>query len=155
MTVRLHATTFLIGEVGVLVRGASGSGKSSLALTCLAIPPTIPPAIAPAPVRLVADDQTVLTCHGGRLVARAPDTIRGRIELRGIGIMTVAVEPACIVRLVVDRAAGPRLPSVNLSEVLILGVAVPHVVIAPDDPDAAARLVHVLAGHVGSSRAVV
>ncbi len=51
---------------------------------------------------LVSDDRTVLTDRGGWLEASAPDTIRGRIEARGIGILNAAPAPPCRIVLAVD-----------------------------------------------------
>src|SRR5689334_23520913 len=49
----VHATAIALGGNAALIRGAPGSGKSDLALRCLAIAPT---ALVPCPASLVADD---------------------------------------------------------------------------------------------------
>ena len=74
----LHATTVAIGEVAVVIEGRSGSGKSDLALRLIG-----------RGAVLVSDDQTLLIRRGETLIARAPDTIAGQIEVRGIGIVTM------------------------------------------------------------------
>ena len=61
---------------GALVSGPSGAGKSDLMLRAL-----------DAGFRLVADDRTVAWSSGGRLFGRAPETLHGLIELRGLGIL--------------------------------------------------------------------
>jgi len=63
------------GWRAVLVFGESGSGKSDLALRALQ-----------AGWRLVSDDYSEVWSSGGALWARAPETIAGRIEARGLGI---------------------------------------------------------------------
>ena len=63
----------------VLLRGPSGAGKSDLALRLIE-----------AGGRLVADDQTRLARHGRGLVATAPTTLAGLIEVRGVGIVKLA-----------------------------------------------------------------
>jgi len=74
----LHATTVAVDQRGLVILGASGRGKSSLALQLIALGAT-----------LVADDRTVLSQVGNGLLAKSPDTIKGRIEARGVGLLTV------------------------------------------------------------------
>lgn len=88
----LHATAVAIGGMAVIIEGRSGSGKSDLALR-----------LVDRGAVLIADDQTLLIRRGDILVARAPDSITGRIEVRGIGIVAMPhiadVPVALIVRL--------------------------------------------------------
>lgn len=92
-----HATAVVIGETGVLIRGASGAGKTALAF-----------ALIDAAHRdglfaaFIADDRVALESAGGRLIARVPETIAGRAERRGHGIEDVAFVPAALIRLIVD-----------------------------------------------------
>src|SRR5690606_18170052 len=72
----IHATCVVIGEIGVILRGPSGSGKSDLALR-----------LVDTGGLLVADDQVFLSVENGALVARAPPTISGKLEVRGLGIV--------------------------------------------------------------------
>jgi HPr kinase/phosphorylase len=66
--------------VGVLIRGASGIGKSETAL-----------GLIERGYSLVADDVTRITSFEGReLMATAPDLTRNHMEVRGIGIINVA-----------------------------------------------------------------
>jgi HPr kinase/phosphorylase len=66
--------------VGVLIRGASGIGKSECAL-----------GLIERGYSLVADDVTRITSLEGReLMATAPDLTRNHMEIRGIGIINVA-----------------------------------------------------------------
>lgn len=75
---RLHATTVAIDGMAVMIEGASGSGKSDLALRLI-----------DRGAVLVSDDQTLVVRSGKTLLARAPTTIAGRIEVRGIGILAM------------------------------------------------------------------
>jgi len=106
----LHATTVAFGDSAVLVTGASGSGKSSLALQLMAIG-----------AGLVADDQTVLTLSGTQITASCPHRIAGMIEARGVGLLNVPAHPAAAVALVVDldRVETDRLP--DHRQITILG----------------------------------
>lgn len=99
----------------MLLRGPSGAGKSDLALRLI-----------DGGARLVADDQTELVRDGDRILARPPETLAGRIEVRGIGIVEVPYLPSAPVVLVCDlvppgdvvRLPGPvttRLQGVELS----------------------------------------
>src|SRR5438552_844773 len=66
--------------IGVLIRGASGIGKSECVL-----------GLIERGYSLVADDVTRITSLEGReLMATAPDLTRNHIEVRGIGIINVA-----------------------------------------------------------------
>jgi HPr kinase/phosphorylase len=66
--------------VGVLIRGASGIGKSECVL-----------GLIERGYSLVADDVTRITSLEGReLIATAPELTRNHMEVRGIGIINVA-----------------------------------------------------------------
>lgn len=75
---------------GALIEGRSGSGKSDLMLRLLDLG-----------FRLVADDRAVLWRSNGTLYGRAPDPLRGLIEARGVGILTVRAGPLGPVDMVV------------------------------------------------------
>ncbi len=126
----IHATTVAIGGKGVLIRGAPGSGKSDLALRLI-----------DAGARLVADDQTEIARVGRGLVARAPKTIFGKLEVRGIGIVKVrAVKQARLV-LAVDLVRPDqveRLPDPEWVE--LLNVRIPLIRLAPFEISAPAKL---------------
>jgi HPr kinase/phosphorylase len=105
----LHGTVAVIGACGVLVRGRSGSGKSSL---CLSLVEEC--ARLGLFARLVADDRVAIIACGDRLVARPHAVIAGKVERRGQGILAVPYEAAAVIRLVVDlesRDKSPRLPA--------------------------------------------
>jgi HPr kinase/phosphorylase len=108
----------------MLIRGAAGSGKSRLALALIqaATTGTLPF------TRLVADDRVAVEACHGRLIARAPPTLAGLIEVRGLGIRRIAFEPVAVVGWVVDLGAADavRLPDPATREVLISGVTLPR-----------------------------
>lgn len=125
---RMHATCVALGGAAVLLRGPSGTGKSDLALR-----------LVDAGAALVADDQVELTAEGGRLVARAPAALAGKLEVRGVGIVPLAAAVAAPVALVADLVpSAERLP--EPAEETILGIAIPRIEIAPFEPSAPAKL---------------
>ncbi|HXF55447.1 MAG TPA: aldolase [Hyphomicrobiaceae bacterium] len=95
----IHGTAIAVAGKAVLIRGPSGSGKSDLALRCVA---AAPGAIASGPALLVADDQVLASRNGERLIVRSPDTIRGRMEVRGVGLVEVPFVAEAELVLVVD-----------------------------------------------------
>lgn len=93
----LHATTVALDGRGVIVRGASGRGKSALALQLMALG-----------ADLVADDRTILTRRGDAVVASCPPAIRGRIEARGFGLLNATPCEEATLALVIDLDGEDR-----------------------------------------------
>jgi serine kinase of HPr protein (carbohydrate metabolism regulator) len=130
----LQATVVELDGIGVLLRGPSGSGKSDLALRLI-----------DGGARLVADDGVELARDGDRLIARfpkaAPDSLRGRMEVRGLGILPAPSLARTVVGLVVDLVpadAVERLP--EPAETGWLGIRVPVVALAAFEASAAAKV---------------
>ena len=125
----VHATAVIVGERAVLIRGASGSGKSSLGLALLARA-----ALVGRFAALVGDDRVRLEPHGGRLLVGTHPEIAGRIERRAFGIVAVAHERAAIVGIVVDLlAAGgavERLPMPGETRVCLHNIWLPRLALA-------------------------
>jgi serine kinase of HPr protein (carbohydrate metabolism regulator) len=114
----LHASCVALGGRAVLIAGASGSGKSDLALRLI-----------DRGARLVSDDYTLLKRAGERLLASAPATIAGRIEIRGIGIAELEPQTDIPVCLLLDLdLAAERLPEARNRD--LAGTAVPVVAIS-------------------------
>ena len=110
----LHASTVAVDGRAVLIAGPSGSGKSDLALRLL-----------DRGFTLVSDDQTILKRDGDRLLATAPPTIAGKLEIRGIGIVEMERVSDIPVALVVELTSDiTRLPD-DSRERPILGVKLP------------------------------
>ena len=141
----VHGTCVALGRTAVLLRGPSGSGKSDLALRFLFLARRGPAALE-API-LVADDQVYLTRKGARLAARAPESIRGKIEVRGIGIVDVKSVEDAELALVVDMVpAGDieRLPDGDAA-VCLLGLDIPLLRLSPWEASAPIKLAVALA----------
>lgn len=97
-----------------MIRGASGSGKSALALALMA-----------RGAALVADDVTLVARNGAELWATCPAAGRGLIEARGVGILSaMRVAEGAQLSLVVDLDdfETERLPLARQCD--ILGVSV-------------------------------
>ena len=126
----IHASTVAVDGHGILLRGASGSGKSDLALRLI-----------DAGGRLVADDQSELFRRGDRIFVRAPAAIAGLIEVRGIGIIRLAALAEAPLALIVDLVAADaaeRLPERRTEP--MLGLSLPVIQVAPFEASAPAKL---------------
>ncbi|MDO8534252.1 MAG: HPr kinase/phosphatase C-terminal domain-containing protein [Xanthobacteraceae bacterium] len=127
----VHASCVLVGRSAVLIRGPSGSGKSRLAEALLEAGRSglLPHAW------LVADDRVRLIPAHGRLVAAAPDAIRGQIEVRAFGIRRRECEPLALVGLVVDLEAqdAARLPEPGGLKTEILGIMLSRLPVGPGE----------------------
>ncbi|MGB7244908.1 MAG: HPr kinase/phosphatase C-terminal domain-containing protein [Sulfitobacter sp.] len=131
----LHASCVSYLDTGVLICGASGNGKSSLALQLMAFGAI-----------LVADDRTILTAHQGILTAQAPPAIAGLIEARGVGVLQAETLPSVRVSLVIDldHTETTRLPC--LRNASVLGICVPSLHKVESSAFPAAILQYVKAG---------
>jgi HPr kinase/phosphorylase len=143
----IHATAIAVDRRAILIRGRSGSGKSDLALRCLAVPAT---PWLPAPVRLVADDRVGLRLGpGGRLVAFAPETIAGRMEVRGLGIVDMPYDVDAEIALVADLIGSEDPPIERLPDPVpgttLLGRRIPSIRLKPFEPSAPIKLLLALA----------
>jgi HPr kinase/phosphorylase len=95
--VRIHGSCVARDGAGVLIVGASGAGKSDLTLRLLG-----------RGFILVADDQVEIS-HG---LARAPEALAGRLEVRGLGIVRLPYISNVKLNVVIALTAEPeRLPA--------------------------------------------
>jgi HPr kinase/phosphorylase len=123
----VHATSVVFKDKGVLIVGPSGSGKSALALSMIALGSM-----------LVADDRTKLASREGALFASSPVTIKGLIEARGVGIITLPQVQGARIQLVIDmsRIEASRFPEKQTYTVLDIALPCLHKVDAPYFPAA-------------------
>jgi serine kinase of HPr protein (carbohydrate metabolism regulator) len=110
----LHASTVALDGRAVLISGPSGAGKSDLALRLI-----------DRGFTLVSDDQTIVRKDNHRLLASAPPTIHGKLEIRGVGIVEMETVSDVPVALFVELTGDIlRLPD-DSRERLVLGVKLP------------------------------
>lgn len=135
----VHANCLVVGTHGILVRGRSGSGKSEL--TDLLI--------EAAGVKgnlgvLVADDRVYLSSIDGKLLARAPETISGLMEVRGRGVVKTLSMAAAKIDLLVDlkpESAIERHPDSPLGCEKMDGIPVPVCSCPENKPLESTRLI--------------
>ena len=104
----MHATCVDINSSGVLIVGRSGSGKSSLAISLLALGST-----------LVADDQCELVKKNNRFRISKPASLPNSIEIRGVGLVSVpmVVETSLDWVVNMDEAEKERMPDLRFTEI--------------------------------------
>ena len=95
--INIHATVVLLGDHGVAILGASGAGKTSLALALICRWRALGRF-----ARLVADDQAFVFARNDRLLCLTPAAIAGMVEFRGLGPRGVAFEPGAVIDIVVE-----------------------------------------------------
>ena len=121
----VHASAVKVGDRAVLIRGASGAGKSRLAFDLILAGRAgqIPKAV------LVGDDRVHLGTREGQLVVRPARELAGLIEIRGLGIRRCDFAEEAIVGLVVDLSAGDaeRLPPPEVLVTQLYGIKLPRI----------------------------
>ena len=133
----LHVSCVARNGRAILISGRSGSGKSDLALRLI-----------DRGAALVSDDYTIVRRVDGKLLASAPSNIAGKIEVRGVGILTFEIERDVPVAIFVDLDRDvERLPAAHES-ISIAGVDVP--LIAANALEASAPVkVEAALSHIG------
>ena len=111
----LHSSSVAIDNRAVIITGASGTGKSDLALRLI-----------DEGAKLIADDQTELRVEGAELLASPPKTLAGIIEVMHVGLMRMdyvsSISVALVVELTPHEQNLERLP--ELQKIELLGKAV-------------------------------
>ena len=123
-----QASCVAIANRALMILGAPGTGKSSLAL-----------ALIDRGAVLIGDDSVILDDRGGRLIASPHPNTRGLIEVRNVGLITMPVCSEAPVALVVrlDEAAPRFVEAADSTQ--IAGITLPMLALWPESPVVALR----------------
>ena len=125
----LHASTVALDGRAVLIMGPSGSGKSDLALRLI-----------DRGFTLVSDDQTIVKKEGNKLLASAPSNIRGKLEIRGVGIVDMEMIDNAPIALAVELTSDiTRMPD-DSRERPMLGIGIPLISVDAMTASAASKV---------------
>jgi len=126
----VHASAVKVGNLAVLIRGPSGSGKSRLAFDLIMAGRA---GVVERAV-LVGDDRVHLATVGDEIEVRPAPVLAGLIEIRGLGIRRCDFAEHATVGLVVDldAADAERLPPPESLKTSIFGVEIPRIPVSRD-----------------------
>ena len=134
----IYATCVAINGNGILILGKSGAGKSDLALRLIENKNAV----------LVSDDRVDVKVENQMLFASAPESIKGMLEVRGIGIIKQKYVQTAPVRLVINLADDikkiDRMPEEKFYE--IGGVKIPLADLYPFEVSVVDKIVIKLKG---------
>lgn len=132
----LHqATAVAIGCRALLVEGAPGCGKTTLALTLIDRGAT-----------LIGDDGVRLYTEAGVLHAAPPRATAGLIEVRGVGIASLPTTSAPVALVLRSNEVMPRFVD-GVGTIDLAGCPVPVLAFDLRGPAAALRAEYALAMH--------
>jgi HPr kinase/phosphorylase len=127
---KVPGTCVEVEGLGVLFRGPTGSGKSDLALRLI-----------DGGARLIADDYTELSSESAILMARAPETIRDLLEVRGIGILKIGGALQAELGVVIDLVTADQVERRPEDESIeLLGIRVPLFRLTPLEASCPAKV---------------
>ncbi len=128
--IKIHGTCVEVDGLGVLLCGPSGCGKSDLALRLI-----------DGGARLVADDYTELSLAGATISARAPETIKDLIEVRGVGVLKIGAALQAELGLVIDLVASDAIERLAEDDSMdLLGLQIPRFRLTPFEASAPAKV---------------
>lgn len=118
----IHANALVVEGVGVLIRGASKAGKSTLTVALIQAAQARGLSAA-----LVGDDRIFLEAQNGRLMASGHPAIRGQLHVRDFGIVDMPSVDSAPVQLVVDLVRENPDSMVPSSRIMLEGVGVERI----------------------------
>lgn len=116
-----QASCVAIGGRGVLIEGATGSGKSGLALSLI-----------DRGARFLGDDGILLHDEGGRLIARPHPRILGLLEVRNLGLLNFPCLDEAPIALVIRLDENAPRYIEEPESIEIEGITLPMVRIWPE-----------------------
>ena len=126
---RIHSTSVVIDDNGVLILGDSGSGKSDLALRLIDNGAT-----------LISDDISICRKNSNDIYLYCPPEIKGLLEVREVGIITVPFVERIRLRLVVNLKSNNNERFPKDSCFRILGIKIPIINIEGKNSSAVAKI---------------
>ena len=126
---RIQSTSVVIDDNGVLILGDSGSGKSDLALRLIDSGAT-----------LISDDISICRKNSNNIYLYCPPEIKGLLEVREIGIITVPFVERIKLRLVVNLKSDNNERFPKDSSFRILGIKIPIINIEGKNSSAVAKI---------------
>ena len=126
---RIHSTSVVIDDNGVLILGDSGSGKSDLALRLIDNGAT-----------LISDDISICRKNLNNIYLYCPPEIKGLLEVREIGIITVPFVERIKLRLVVNLKSNNNERFTKDNSITILGIKIPIINIEGKNSSAVAKI---------------
>ena len=130
-----NVTGVAIGGRALLIEGAPGLGKSTLAL-----------ALIDRGAVLIGDDAIKLVQKDGTLIAAPPPNTSGLIEVRNIGLVELPTVQAPVALFIQLDADAPRFP-MDVPTRDLAGISVPVLPFAPGDATQALRAEYALGKH--------
>ncbi|MFQ5565939.1 MAG: HPr kinase/phosphorylase [Paracoccaceae bacterium] len=129
----MHGSAVAAGEHALLITGSAGAGKTTLALEMIALG-----------AELIADDRVHAEPDGaGRLWLSAPPNTAGLVEMRGFGLVRLAVRPRAALKLIADLDHGESVRLPPRRQRVLSGIACP-VILCKGRPGLAAVLICLL-----------
>ena len=126
---RMHSSSVVIDDNGVLILGDSGSGKSDLALRLIDNGAT-----------LISDDISICRKNSNNIYLYCPPEIKGLLEVREIGIITVPFVERIKLRLVVNLKSNNNERFPKDTSFRILGIKIPTINIEGKNSSSVAKI---------------
>ena len=142
--VNIHGTAVSIAGEGVLIIGASGSGKSDLALRLI-----------DRGAILISDDRVIVVNVNDEPFLQTAPNIENLIEMRGIGIVTMPSVTGIKLRLVIDLGAKVFRFIDTFADYDVAGFVVPCVALAAFEASATIKVEQALKSVVDQSGAIM
>ena len=125
----MHSSSVVIDDNGVLILGDSGSGKSDLALRLIDNGAT-----------LISDDISICKKNSNNIYLHCPPEIKGLLEVREIGIITVPFVERIKLQLVVNLKSNNNERFTKDNSITILGIKIPIINIEGKNSSAVAKI---------------
>ena len=116
---RLHSTSIVVEDIGELIIGEPGAGKSDLAMRLIDSGAT-----------LITDDLTICKkINNSILYLYTPPEIKGLIEIKEEGLLTVPYIDGIKLSLVVELSNGKIEDKSENCSCKIMGVKIPKIIV--------------------------